>query len=206
MKDFWDERYRQPEYAYGTKPNQFFAHALKELNPNGKIFLPAEGEGRNAVFAASLGLEVVAFDISQEGKRKAEALAADNFVDINYTVGNLNQLKLQPESFDVIGLIYAHFETYIKVAYHNQFISLLKPGGFVIFEAFSKNHIKFQKLNPHAGGPKNVDMLFSIEDMHKLFAGLETITLVEKLIDLEEGKYHNGKASVIRYIGQKPLD
>jgi 2-polyprenyl-3-methyl-5-hydroxy-6-metoxy-1,4-benzoquinol methylase len=203
MKDFWNSRFSAAEYAYGTEPNQFFQHALKEIQPTGKIFLPAEGEGRNAVFAASLGLDVLAFDISEEGKKKADLLAKEKQVSINYQVGNLNQLGLEPNSFDVIGLIYAHFETYIKVAYHKEFISLLKPGGFLIFEAFSKNHIKFQKINPNAGGPKNAELLFSLDEIRTLFDELEEISLAEKVIDLEEGPFHRGKASVIRYIGQK---
>jgi len=203
MKEFWDERYAGNEYAYGKAPNQFFEHALRELNMQGRIFLPAEGEGRNAVFAASLGLDVTAFDISEEGRKKAERLAADQNVSINYRVGNLNQMGLQPASFDIIGLIYAHFETYIKVAYHREFVSLLKPGGYLIFEGFSRNHTKFQKINPNAGGPRKPELLFSMDEMAKLFEGLETISLVEKVIDLDEGQYHQGKASVIRYIGQK---
>ena len=203
MKDFWDERFAREEYVYGKAPNQFFEHALRELHTEGKIFMPAEGEGRNAVFAATLGLDVTAFDISAEGRKKAEKLAEENNVTIRYRVGNLNQLGLNPETFDVIGLIYAHFETYIKVAYHKEFVSLLKPGGFIIFEAFSKNHVKFQKINPQAGGPKNPELLFSIEDMERLFEGMETISLVEKVIELDEGEFHKGKASVIRYIGQK---
>jgi SAM-dependent methyltransferase len=203
MKDFWDERFAREEYVYGKAPNQFFEHALRELHTEGKIFMPAEGEGRNAVFAATLGLDVTAFDISEEGRKKAEKLAEENNVTIRYRVGNLNQLGLNPETFDVIGLIYAHFETYIKVAYHKEFVSLLKPGGFIIFEAFSKNHIKFQKINPQAGGPKNPELLFSLEDMERLFEGMETISLVEKVIELDEGDFHKGKASVIRYIGQK---
>ena len=72
-------------------------------------------------------------------------------------------------------------------------------------EAFSKRHLKFQKINPHAGGPKNIDMLFADDEIEKLFDGLETISLVERVVDLDEGAYHKGKASVIRYIGQKPL-
>ncbi len=203
MRDFWDERFARDEYVYGKAPNQFFEHALKELHVDGKVFLPAEGEGRNAVFAASLGLDVTAFDISEEGRKKAEKLAEENNVEITYRVGNLNQLNLSPETFDVIGLIYAHFETYIKVAYHKEFISLLKPGGFIIFEAFSKNHMKFQKINPQAGGPKNPDLLFTVDEMERLFEGMETISLVEKVIELDEGEFHKGKASVIRYIGQK---
>ena len=203
MKDFWDERYGRDEYAYGKEPNQFFEHAIKELQPFGSILFPADGEGRNSVYAATLGLEVTSFDISDAAKAKAIKLADEFGVSIDYRVGNLNQLNLEPESFDFIALIYAHFETYIKVSYHKEILKFLKPGGFVIFEAFSKSHVKFQKINPSAGGPKNPDMLFSKEEVETLFSELETISLNEKVIDLDEGEFHKGKASVIRSIGHK---
>ena len=74
MKNFWDERYKAKAYVYGKEPNQYFAEKLRELEP-GKILLPAEGEGRNAVFAARQGWEVSAFDSSSEGRKKAFLLA-----------------------------------------------------------------------------------------------------------------------------------
>ena len=48
MINFWDDRYSQPEYVYGVKPNEFFAEQIQKLTP-GEIILPCEGEGRNAV-------------------------------------------------------------------------------------------------------------------------------------------------------------
>lgn len=76
MKEIWDERYAQSEYIYGTQPNAWLAEKLKEL-PVGRILFPAEGEGRNAVYAAALGWESVAFDQSAEGKAKALKLASE---------------------------------------------------------------------------------------------------------------------------------
>jgi len=81
MTEFWNERYAAEEYAYGTEPNIFLKEILEQLTP-GKILFPAEGEGRNAVFAAKLGWTVTAFDASTEGKRKAEMLASKNKVQI----------------------------------------------------------------------------------------------------------------------------
>jgi hypothetical protein len=59
MNNFWDERYADEEYVYGTTPNQYFKQELEKLTP-GKILLPGEGEGRNAVFAATQGWKVTA--------------------------------------------------------------------------------------------------------------------------------------------------
>ena len=104
---------QQREYAYGEQPNNFLREELEKLKP-GTILFPAEGEGRNAVFAAKLGWNVSAFDISGEGKNKAPRLAETNKVTIDYQVGELEKLNYNPEQFDAIALIYAHFPADIK--------------------------------------------------------------------------------------------
>jgi SAM-dependent methyltransferase len=202
MKAFWDERYSQPEYAYGELPNAYFKSRLQGL-PQGKILLPAEGEGRNAVYAATLGWEVDAFDQSVQGKQKAEALARKNNVKINYRLGECGELSYPPNTFDVIGLIYVHFPPTQREMYHRRLITYLKPGGMVILEGFSKKHEEFQRINPTAGGPRDADMLFSIEEMLHDFTDLEFTSLDEEEIDLREGIYHSGKAMVIRFTGIK---
>ena len=52
MKEIWDKRYSTAVYAYGEEPNAFFKEKLDSQNLEGSILLPAEGEGRNAVYAA----------------------------------------------------------------------------------------------------------------------------------------------------------
>ena len=115
----WNERYSQEAFAYGEAPNHYLKEQLIKL-PVGSILFPAEGEGRNAVFAATSGWQVSAFDISQEGKNKALKLADKNQVSIDYQVGALDVLNYEPEQFDAIALIYAHFPANIKSAYHKK--------------------------------------------------------------------------------------
>lgn len=86
----WDDRYSSEEFAYGKEPNNYLKEQLEKLNP-GAILFPAEGEGRNAIFAAKLGWNVSAFDISEEGKNKALKLAEANNVSIDYQVGELER-------------------------------------------------------------------------------------------------------------------
>ena len=117
MKNFWDSRYANPDYAYGIEPNQFFKEILDKNSFEGKILLPAEGEGRNAIYAAKKKLEVFAFDISIEGKKKALELAKNESVKINYEVGNFFDLQLIKEKFDVAALIFAHFPPNISTIY-----------------------------------------------------------------------------------------
>jgi hypothetical protein len=175
---------------------------LEKLKP-GTILFPAEGEGRNAVFAAKCGWKVSAFDISIEGKNKAVRLAETNQVTLDYQVGELQTLNFSKEQFDALALIYAHFTADIKSNYHKAFDQYLCKNGIVIFEAFSKNHLEYVSKNEKVGGPKELDMLFSVEEIKSDFPNYEIIELVEKEIELNEGSFHNGKGSVIRFVGRK---
>ncbi|OSZ81078.1 SAM-dependent methyltransferase [Chitinophagaceae bacterium IBVUCB2] len=198
----WNERYSRDEFAYGEQPNNYLKEQLEKLPP-GTILFPAEGEGRNAVFAATLGWTVSAFDISNEGKNKAIKLAEKNKVTIDYQVGELQTLNFTPGQFDAIALIYAHFPATIKSQYHKIFDSYLKKNGLIIFEAFSKKHIEYVTANEKVGGPKDIESLFSIEELQLDFPGYEIIELAEKEIELNEGVFHNGTGSVIRFVGRK---
>lgn len=198
----WDERYQDDAFAYGELPNEFFKHQLDSLNP-AKILLAAEGEGRNAVYAAQQGWHASAFDISIEGQKKAWALAEKNKVTIDYRVGWLEDLGFHPNEFDAIALIYAHFPAEIKSSMHQRLNTYLKSGGYVIFEAFSKNHLEYIARNEKVGGPRDLASLFSIEEIQADFSDYEIIILEEKEIELSEGLYHNGLGSVIRFVGRK---
>lgn len=206
MSDFWtkrwDDRYNSEVFAYGEEPNLFLKEQLEGLNC-GKILFPAEGEGRNAVYASNLGWECSAFDISIEGKNKAMQLAQKNKATIDYKVGELQNLDYKLEEFDAIALIYAHFPAVIKSTYHKMLDTFLKKDGLIIFEAFSKNHLEYIAKDEKVGGPKEVDMLFSIEELKADFGEYEIILLEEKEIELNEGEFHNGKGCVIRFIGRK---
>jgi 2-polyprenyl-3-methyl-5-hydroxy-6-metoxy-1,4-benzoquinol methylase len=198
----WDERYRQEEFAYGELPNQYLKEQLNKL-PVGQILFPAEGEGRNAVYAATLGWTVSAFDISIEGKHKALRLSEAKGVKIDYQLGDLNSLHYQPGQFDAVALIYAHFPAEIKSQYHKTLDRYLKAGGMVIFEAFSKKHLDYIAKNEKVGGPKDLDMLFSSEEISSDFSNYEILVLEEVEIELSEGFFHNGIGSVIRFVGRK---
>lgn len=200
--DRWNDRYSSEEFAYGEEPNNYLKEQLEKLKV-GSILFPAEGEGRNAIFAAKLGWKVSAFDISAEGKNKALKLAEANHVEIDYQVGELETLHYQPEQFDVIALIYAHFPATIKSVLHKTLETYLRKDGFIIFEAFSKKHLEYLAINDKVGGPKDIESLFSIEEIQADFPNYEIIQLEEKEIELNEGLFHNGKGSVIRFIGKK---
>lgn len=203
MKEFWNEKFRNKEYVYGKTPNQFFKETLDNLNIEGKILHPAEGEGRNAVYSAQKGLSVFAFDISKEGKNKALKLAKENNVSIDYKVCELLDLPFENETFDAACLTYAHFGPNLREKYHKKIGELIKLGGLVIIEGFSKNNLELKLKNPRIGGPGNIDLLFSEEEIENDFSDFEIITLEEKKIELKEGFLHDGFSKVIRFVGRK---
>ncbi|PNW29017.1 class I SAM-dependent methyltransferase [Formosa algae] len=194
--EFWDARYAEDDFAYGTQPNTFFKSTLDSL-PTGTVLLPAEGEGRNAVYAASKGWTAHAFDISLKGKEKALQLANMKAVTIDYDISGVLEFQTD-KTFDAIALCYTHFPADIRKQAHQHILKFLKQGGTLIFECFAKAQLQYS-----SGGPKNEDMLFSIEEIKAEFKGLKFTLLEEQTIELSEGSYHIGKAQVIRCIGVK---
>ena len=202
MEEFWNNRYKDKAFAYGIAPNAFFKESIETLHLKGSILLPGEGEGRNAIYAAKKGLDVTAFDISIEGKKKALALAHLENVNIKYEVGELHQLHFKPNSFDVLALIYAHFPQ-DKEALNKKLATLVKAKGYIIFEAFSTDNLAYREKNPQIGGPPDIHMLFTLQEIKTTFSNFETILLEQIEVELSEGTSHNGLANVIRYIGKK---
>jgi len=196
MKEMWNQRYAGEEYAYGTLPNQFFKEKLEGLHP-GKLLLPAEGEGRNAVFAASLGWQVKAVDFSEQAKVKALKLAELNNVQLDYSVGDITTLDFGEGVFDAAALLYAHLPPGLRKMVHQRITRSIKPGGYLIIEAFNTKQIKND-----SGGPKSVDMLYTIPLLNEDFKELDRLLLEEDTIWLDQGSFHQGEAAIIRLFGR----
>ncbi len=197
MKEFWNERYANKEYAYGVKPNEFYKDQVSHI-PKGKILFPAEGEGRNAVYAAEQGFEVFAFDISEDAKRKADLLASEKKVTINYDSASVEETKYTENYFDAIVFVFVHFPLIVRNQYYQKLLSYVKPNGTIIFEAFGKEQIYL-----NSGGPKQVQMLFSEEEIMNLFPNVDFKLIETAETTLDEGPFHQGRANVVRFLGTK---
>jgi len=202
MSSFWDKKFEDETYRYGTEPNVFVKEQLGEPEDGkNKALFPFEGEGRNAVFAATLGWNVLAFDSSSRGREKALALADEKKVTIRYDISDVAKYKLKDNGFDVIVLCYAHMPPHMRTQVHRSLGRALKPGGKLILEAFSKDQLAYS-----SGGPQDLDKLFSIEELKNDFEDFIMIEMLrETKTQLSEGEGHNGKASVIRLVCSKPV-
>lgn len=197
MVNFWDERYSAGEYIYGKEPNAFFKAIIDTLKP-GRILVPGAGEGRDAVYAATKGWQVDAFDQSIKGKEKALALAKDFNTIIHYDILDAAKYEAK-QQYDAIGLSYFHLPPALRASFHHQLVRSLKPGGTLFMEAFNP-----KQLNNTSGGPKELTLLFTPQMLQQDFTGLTIVKNEELVTELAEGAFHKGKADVIRFTGNKP--
>jgi SAM-dependent methyltransferase len=185
------------EYIYGKEPNAFLRQELENL-PAGKILFLGEGEGRNSVYAATLGWNVDALDSSTVGKEKAEKLAKERGVIINYELVNLKFHEFPHEQYDAVAIIYFHFPSELRSNVYKSAVDALKSGGRLILELFDKEQFKI----PYAG-PKDIDLLYSLEDAVNDFIDMEFVKLSKETIQMDEGKGHTGVGYVVRFVGRK---
>ena len=194
----WNERYSESGFAYGTEPNEFLISVVDRI-PHGRILSLAEGEGRNAVYLASLGYEVTGVDGSEVGLRKAMELAKKRGVAITTIQADLDEFVIGLEQWDGIIACYCHLPSATRISLHHAAVRGLKPGGVFVLEAFSKKQLAYD-----TGGPKSLDMLMSLDELKLELVGLEFIHAVEMEREVREGSRHTGLASVVQVIGIKP--
>ncbi|MEG3766528.1 class I SAM-dependent methyltransferase [Alteromonas sp. 14N.309.X.WAT.G.H12] len=192
----WDERYADKEYVYGTEPNTFLAKHADKLN--GPVLSIAEGEGRNAVFLATGGLDVLGVDGSEVGLQKAQQLAQSKGVNIHTEVADLAEFTPKENHYGAIISISAHLPPAIRQRLYPLLERSLKPGGILLLEAYSED-----QLGKETGGPNNIDMLMSKQKIENEFPNLHPLLLQELDREIHEGKFHTGIASVVQFIGQK---
>jgi len=196
MKEFWEEKYSNSEYIYGLKPNEFLLSKLKDFK-SGSILFPCDGEGRNSVYFANQGFDVVAFDFSQNAKAKALNLAKNFNVRVDYFLADWKDF-FTLERFDFVAIAFAHFKKDERQEFHKKMMDLLKPDGLLIAEYFSK-----KQINKNSGGPKDLNILYDISELKKDFSEYTILELYEIEIDLNEGILHQGKADIVRVVVKK---
>lgn len=197
MKEAWNQKYSTEEYKYGKEPNQFLKSELPGFKP-GRILFVGEGEGRNAVYAATLGWFVDAIDFSDEGKRKAEKLAGEYSVNINYRVLDFSEFTPVLNYYDAVGLFFVHPEEEQRYELFEKLMNSLAPGGIIIFECFAKEQLVYS-----SGGPKCEEQLYSLEEVVNYFIDLDFIKLSREIVFLKEGTGHRGEGMIIRLLAAK---
>lgn len=197
----WDERYSVSEFVYGEVPNDFLRSNVGRL-PLGRTLCLAEGEGRNAVFLAATGHDVLAVDQSSVGLAKAERLAAKRGVTIRTQVADLANFDLCEGGWDTIVSIFAHVPSAVRLELHRRIPFALRPGGVLILEAYTAS----QLATAGTGGPPpgQEDLFMSLAALRTELAGLEELHGVELFRDVNEGVFHTGPGAVVQLIAHRP--
>lgn len=194
----WDELYAGKSFFYGTEPNDFLREHAANIRASGRVLCLAEGEGRNAVFLAGLGLSVVALDQSAVGLRKALQLAEARGASITTLHANLDSYGIEPGSWDAIVSIWCHLPASLRAKVHTQVVDGLKPGGVFLLEAYRP-----EQLNFGTGGPKTVDMLPTLAQLREELLGLEFEHAAELEREVQEGQGHAGRSAVVQVLARK---
>jgi SAM-dependent methyltransferase len=198
MSSMWDDRYSAPTYAYGTEPNDFLKSVAGRI-PAGPVLCLAEGQGRNAVFLASLGHDVLAVDQSPVGLERARELAASRSVKIATEVADLSSFIIEPERWSGIVAIFTHLPPALRARAFAAAVRGLAPGGAFVLEAYSPKQLEYG-----TGGPKDVSMLMSLDAVRTELAGLRIERGVEIEREIHEGEYHQGRSAVLQILAFKP--
>jgi SAM-dependent methyltransferase len=193
---FWNHRYgAATDYVYGAEPNDFVRAEAGRI-PRGRVLCLAEGEGRNAVFLASLGHDVTAVDYSAEGLRKAEQLARERGVTLNLVEADLETYDLGTSRWSGIVSSWAHLPRAIRQRVHAAIAPALVVGGVLLLEAYRPEQLAYG-----SGGPKDPTMMPTLADLRSELVGLDLVVAqdVERVVD--EGPFHGGLSATVQVVG-----
>jgi cyclopropane fatty-acyl-phospholipid synthase-like methyltransferase len=202
MSEFerWEKRFSVPGYVFGIEPNQFLVKHAHLLPKSGTVLAVADGEGRNGVWLAERGLDVLSVDWSPTAVGKAEALAKSRGVAMRTLVADLLEWKWPVGAYDAVVAIFIQFlsppeRQQVFAAMRNA----LKPGGLMLIEGYRP-----EQLNYKTGGPSQVENLYTRALLEAEFAGLSGLTITEHDSMTSEGTGHVGMAALIDLVGRKP--
>jgi len=195
----WEKRFSVPDYVFGTAPNAFLESQAAALPTSGTALAVADGEGRNGVWLAERGLDVLSTDWSPTALGKAQALAARRGVTLRTEQVDVVDWKWPAAAFDVVAAIFIQFLTpderrHVFAGMRNA----LKPGGLLLIEGYRP-----EQLNYKTGGPSQVENLYTRPLLEAEFGGFAELRITEHDSMTSEGAGHVGMAALIDLVGRK---
>jgi len=202
MNEFerWETRFGVPEYAFGVGPNYFLASCKNLLPASGTALAVADGEGRNGVWLAEQGLDVVSLDFSPSGQKKARALAQKRRVPVRFELADVHDWAYPEGAFDVVCEIFTQFSTPAeRMRKWAGMKKSLKPGGLLILQGYTPKQLRYG-----TGGPKELEKLYTSELLQENFGDFTDFSTTEEERMLHEGTSHGGMSALIGLTARKP--
>lgn len=195
-KEKWNSRFDSDNYLFGKEPNEFLKEEIDKLKP-GKALFVGDGEGRNSVYAASLGWQVDSIDISNIGKQKADKLAIEKNVKISYTVADAFSFEYPENNYDLIAIIYFHSPRELRDIFDKKLFQALNSNGTIILLVYDEEHLKNK-----SSGPSNLNVLYKLSDIAEAYIDFDFKTFKkEKLTKTKNNKTQ--RSTVIKFVGTK---
>ena len=199
-REVWDARYGGSEYVFGTRPNLFLASQDHYLAPGTRVLAVADGEGRNGVWLAERGCKVRSIDISPVAIEKAQKLALERNVHIDFEIADVMQWEWPGQAFDVVACIFIQFASpRMRSQLFSGFWHALVPGGVVILQGYGVKQMQYT-----SGGPRQIDNLYTPQMLREAFAEWEILLLRDYEALLDEGPRHRGMAALVDLVARKP--
>lgn len=202
-KDFWNARFSEPESAYGERASRLLLAFRDLFKPGLRALVPACGQGRDAVFLAECGLDVVAVDMASAGLERTAKLAAERGVRVTCIEADLGVWDWPQARFDIVAAMFLHVPAALRPVLHAKMLNALTPGGHVFLEGFLPEQTEYQKSH-NSGGPPVLEMLFAPQDIRADFAAADAVSFMSGVEILSEGPYHTGPAALLRAVFRKP--
>ncbi len=197
--DRWQARFAAPGYLFGTAPNAFLKSQAHLLRKGERALAIADGEGRNGVFMAELGLDVLSVDFSPAAQEKVRKLAAERGVTLRVEQADMSAWSWPAEAFDVVAAIFIQFSKPPQRA--NIFAGIkraLKSGGLLLLQGYGLKQLEYK-----TGGPSDTTQLYTREILETAFGDFASLDISEHDSVLEEGERHAGMSALIDLVGRK---
>ncbi len=197
---FWNERFAGEDYRFGTEPNAFLASERGRLKPGQRALAIADGEGRNGVFLAEQGLDVLSIDFSPIALQKASALAAARGVTLATEAADMETWEFVPERFDVVVAIFIQFAgPALRDRIFAGIRRTLAPGGLLLLQGYHPEQIGYG-----TGGPPQSENMYTAAMLREAFAEFDILHLREHDSVLKEGAGHDGMSALVDLVAVKP--
>ena len=155
--DRWETRYAINDFVFGKAPNYFLASCKALLPKSGKVLAVADGEGRNGVWLAEQGLDVLSLDFSPTAQAKAKKLAAERGAKLAFELGDVHTWAYPEAAYDVVVEIFTQFSTPAERAMKWAGMrKALKPGGLLILQGYTPKQLQYG-----TGGPQVLENLYT---------------------------------------------
>ncbi len=197
---FWNQRFDKEEFIFGKEPNEYLAlQTRKYLKPNNKVLCIADGEGRNGVWLAKQGMQVVGFDASDIALRKAKQFAKDNQVEVEYSFSDTDSFDWQVNIYDAVIAIFIQFaDPPMRARIFKQIHQALKPGGILILQGYTPKQLEYK-----TGGPSLIEHLYTEQMIRDLTQEFQMLDLRCYEQELNEGARHAGMSALLGLVAKK---